>query len=387
MGEKSAGGLLPPATAPSPSADEAALLLGQLTDPDLHFPEHPVFVDDVACFEMPDGLGFQFRGGEAPVLVRGRLARPALDYLREALDGTRGVFDVVRGAPASVPATAVARMLLVLHSKGVIARPDPSPAASGLYHRERLFWGRHLAITRSADSASEILARSARARIAILGDGLFAAVVADLLSRSGFTNQEVVGTPLDGAPGGQDDPHANGAQDDRRLGELEHALEGADLLVTATVDASRAFLLGINDTIMRAHLPWLMANWDGSTVEIGPLVHPGETACYECATLRRASTDPLAIEDALYHEELAARGRTLSGEALWPATLVAGLLVAEVARCVTGVAPETLANSVIRMQPVSGVLVQGDVQRVPRCPGCYAGAIPPRELTDPDGAG
>jgi bacteriocin biosynthesis cyclodehydratase domain-containing protein len=359
-----------------PVADDgAALLLAQLTDPDLHFPERPVFVEDLVCFEMPDGLGFQFRGGEAPVLVRGRLVKPALEYLRNALDGTRTLLELVRGGPDGLPASAVARTLLVLHSKGVIAARDPGPISPAREGRELLFWGRHLAITRSAGSATEVLLRAEQARIAVLGDGLFLAVVKDLLTRSGFMNI----TAIDGSPAGADIE----GQDDYRLAVLEHEVVGADLLVTATVDASRAFLLGVNETILRSRTPWLMANWDGSTVDIGPLVQPGETACYECVLLRRASTDPLAIENALYQDHLSATGRTLVGEALWPVTMAASALVAEVARCVTGVAPPTLANAVLTLQPVSGVMVQGEVQRVPRCPGCYSGAIPPQDLAEP----
>ncbi|HEY3409616.1 MAG TPA: TOMM precursor leader peptide-binding protein, partial [Propionicimonas sp.] len=343
---------------------------------DLHFPERPVFVEDLACFEMPDGLGFQFRGGEAPVLVRGRLVKPVLEYLQGALDGTRGVLDVVRGRPEGLPASAVAQTLLVLHSKGVIAAPDPGPVSPARERRELMFWGRHLAITRSSGSASEVLARAEHARIVLLGDGLFLAVVVDLLTRSGFTN-------LAGLQVESSEHKGSAGQDDHRLAILRREIVGADLLVTATVDASRAFLLAINDTIIRSRTPWLVANWDGSTVDIGPLVQPGETACYECVLLRRASTDPLAIENALYQDNLAGKGRTLAGEALWPTTLAASTLVAEVSRCVTGIAPPTLTDAVLTMQPVSGVMIRGEVQRVPRCPGCYSGAIPPQDLSEP----
>ena len=46
-------------------------LLGQVFDPNIRFPDRPLFIDDVEVFELPDGLGFFVSGGEAPALLRG----------------------------------------------------------------------------------------------------------------------------------------------------------------------------------------------------------------------------------------------------------------------------------------------------------------------------
>jgi hypothetical protein len=176
-------------------ADAAARhLLRQLLDPNIRFPARPVFVDDIDMFEMPDGLGFFISGFEAPVLLRGRFAHPAIAYLRQMLDGTRTVEHLLTAAPTDLPMQALIRTMLVLHSKGLLSSEATKTEYNGddVGRRQLLYWGRHLAVTRSASSASEIDRRLTTARVLLLGSGLFGTAVADLLSRTGVGAIEVV---------------------------------------------------------------------------------------------------------------------------------------------------------------------------------------------------
>lgn len=374
-------------------AEALALLLAQLSDPNLHFPELPRFVDGVSTFDMPDGLGIQFRGAEAPVLIRGQLVSQVLTYLRARMDGSRTVTEVLRDVPAGLSVVAVARTLLILHSKGLITVLAALPERDGFARRQQLYWGRNLAITRSSGSAPEVDRRIRAARVTLFGVGLFGSVVSDLLVRCGFNNLEVLGFEGDA-------PMSVLIVDGRPLpvravpaGDLDAALTvvraraaDADLVISATVDAPRRLLTGINDICQRTRTPWLVANCDGSAIDLGPLVYPGETACYQCLLLRQASASPSAVEDELFHEHLAGNPTPPSstGEALWPVTLAASMLAGEATRSVSGIAPPTLTDAMLRVLPVSGFLHRNEIQRVPRCPRCFRGDVAPIDVPEHD---
>src|SRR6516164_5423037 len=95
-------------------------LLAQLQDPHLRFPACPAFVEDLDVFEMPDGLGIQFRGAESPVILRGRSVVPVLQYLRERLDGNTEVESLLRSRPPEISPALLLRSLLLLQAKGLL---------------------------------------------------------------------------------------------------------------------------------------------------------------------------------------------------------------------------------------------------------------------------
>src|SRR6516165_4215045 len=81
-------------------------LLGQVFDPNIRFPDRPLFIDDVEVFELPDGLGFFVSGGEAPALLRGRFANAAIAYVRPLLDGAHTVEHLPTTCPPDLPVLA-----------------------------------------------------------------------------------------------------------------------------------------------------------------------------------------------------------------------------------------------------------------------------------------
>lgn len=374
-------------------------LLGQLFDRNLRFPAVPVFVPDLDVFEMPDGLGFQFRGVEAPVILRGAKVAAVVRYLRSRLDGHSTIQRVLGDAPDEVPARALVRGLLALHSKGLLIDAAPEQAlrinvADGnrdLLARERLYWQRHLGVTRSASSADEVARRVSAARLVVVGTGMFGAATVDLLVRSGFHKCEVVAWNDDGVMQQSDADGLAGSFHRLRSTSVDEAipvlrdwLHGPDLVVTATCDAPAALFREVNEVCLDTRTPWLRANTDGSAFDIGPFVRPYESSCYECLALRRQSADDFAIETTLYQDRLAverdAASRVLVGEAVWPVTLAASILVGEAFRFTSGLAPLTLTDAVLRVQPVTGTLERSEIRRVPRCPSCYRGDVPAAEI-------
>jgi bacteriocin biosynthesis cyclodehydratase domain-containing protein len=389
----------------SPPAEGAELqvLLAQLRDPNLRFPARPALVPDLDVFEMPDGLGFQFRGGETPVILRGRTVAPVVEFLEETLDGATTLDTLLHACPPEIGVVTLVRSLLLLHGKGLLtdgaaepAAPSSAVAGDETHRRQLLYWGRHLDLTRSASSSGEIQRRLSTAEVVVVGTGIFGSVTADLLARSGCARLRLLAWDDDGflqeAMAGAPSPPLDVVRlettaVDSALDTLRAWIDDADLLVTATCDAPNALFRGINNLSLQRRRPWLHGNTDGSTIDLGPLVQPFESACYACLELRTRSAEGFAIENELYQARLAAEResgtRNVIGEAVWPATLAASILVGEACRVLSGLAPATLVDSVLRLTPLTGIVEQNQVTRVPRCPECYRGAIPAHGVDAP----
>jgi oxazoline/thiazoline synthase len=153
----------------------------------------------------------------------------------------------------------------------------------------------------------------------------------------------------------------------------------ADLIVSATLNAPDSLSFGLNDAAIAAGSPWLRSNLVAAELEVGPLVRPGESACYTCARLREAAARGLAPEQFWYEQEMSRErpaGQTPPrGESLATASVAASLVVAEAIRCLAGVAPPTLINAVQSVGLLTGVSRIDRVLRVPRCPACATGAV------------
>jgi bacteriocin biosynthesis cyclodehydratase domain-containing protein len=375
--------------APEAAAARLEVLRTQLEDHNLRFPRHPRLTEDVRIFEMPDGLGFQFRGLEVPVIVRGRRAQACLDWMLPIMDGARTVADIVALRPSELDEELILRTLLLLHGKGLIAPearfvpPAPEGWGTETLRRQELFWGRHLDIARNAGSGAEIQSRIGQTRVGVLAMGLIGAVTADVLARTGFAGLWVLGWGDGGFAASSVQESAWPARETARVDDrsttaaidvLEHWAEDIELLVSATFEAPRALQRAINEWAVAAGIPWLRANVDGGRIDVGPLVHPEVAGCYRCMEMREASIGEFAIEDELYHRALANERLAPSapkGESLPAATVAAGMLAAEAVRVVTGVSPPTLTGSVLSVSSLSSRVDFHRFLPVPRCLVCH----------------
>jgi bacteriocin biosynthesis cyclodehydratase domain-containing protein len=378
------------------SLEETRALLEPLRDQNLESSSRPGFAPDLVLYTMPDGIGVQVRGGEYPLIIRGRHADAGLRFLASRLDGSRSLEAVVAEAPAGLPKTTLVHLLAMLENRGLLIRADdrrahavPLVVEDEALRRQLLYWGRHLSRAAGFSSPSAIQDRIATARIILVGTGMVGIATYDLLARSGCADVRVLdwnddGFFLDTLAAGPLRPRASAhlatTAGDQAANQMRLWAEDADLIVTATRDAPRTLFHRINRIALGKRLPWLHGNVNGSTAEVGPLVLPYDSGCYRCMELRRASVDPAAIEEHLYQEQLAVEQSVAEsvpiGESIWAATLVASLLAGEVIRVVSEISPSTLVNTVVQVRPVSGDLQANAFLRVPRCPECYPGDIP-----------
>ena len=364
---------------------------GYFTDPNVHFPNYPILLEDLDVFHIPDGLGFRFQGGKLPITFRGRDAEKTLEYLLAALDGTKTYLEILEERPNTIGYDTISKTLQLLHNKGLLADAGKDNNYDGpkdyVLDRQLLFWGRNLGLTGYLESSGDVQSQISHTHLLVFGTAIFAAATYDVLSRSGFTRISMLtwdddGQLLAALRNGPFPPHRGLALETTCLetasSSLRQLAANADLVVTATRNAPTKLFRTINRVCLEERVPLLLANDNSGEFEIGPYIQPYRSACYECLELRRSSVSESALDTHLYHEYLARKrrsGNTLpKGESLNVALLAANLVALEVLRVTTAIAPPTLVNTTMTISPLLGDYTKNKILRVPLCPACYPGS-------------
>jgi bacteriocin biosynthesis cyclodehydratase domain-containing protein len=275
--------------------------------------------------------------GETLVSFEGRAARRLLPALLPLLDGTRTLDEIVQiVGPAVRP--AVGQALELLHEHGLLTE-----VAEAVTEAERRAGDFLAALDPAGRSAADLVAILRRARLAVAGSGALAVEVSASLRRSGFEALEQVS-----------------------LKTPSTELEGFQLVLVAPRGEELPDLPEWNRAAIRASVRWMqLLPFDGVFCAVGPFYVPGETGCYECFRIRRASNveDPrqfLALQEAAVPLPASSSlEQTIAGLA---ATLALRWVVHE-----DHFLPGTWYAFELAPRPTLGAHV---LYRVPRCPVC-----------------
>jgi bacteriocin biosynthesis cyclodehydratase domain-containing protein len=201
---------------------------------------------------VEDGDRLVLEHGRSAVVLEGGAVKALLPALLPLLDGSRTLDDLTErlGEPVR-PAIAQALDLLAVNEL-LVAGPD-LPTAPGAVR---------LVAAASGLPLSEVAGRLSRSAVGVVGTAGSGEVAARAL-------------------------HADGAGEVR---QLPWDGDGVDLAVVAPAPGEVGRVAGWNRNALEHCLPWLLVRpFDGLVVTVGPLVVPGESACYECLQLRLAS--------------------------------------------------------------------------------------------------
>ena len=149
---------------------------------------------------------------------------------------------------------------------------------------------------------------------------------------------------------------------------LEAAMTGMGLVIVAT-DSLRPHLNHeVNAAAHYLRVPVLYCYADGPDVQVGPLVYPGETACYSCFEVqdegaRHLRDEFLIFKDDLGHGRHTARvsGPTAAMAAAWASLVVRDVQTRDMSR---------LAERVVRVETERFEVASHRVLQMPRCPEC-----------------
>jgi bacteriocin biosynthesis cyclodehydratase domain-containing protein len=290
-----------------------------------------------------------FFSGDATVTLKGRAAESLYPRLLPLLNGCRTIAEIenlFEGDERRLVAPAIA----LLDRQNLLIAGE-SPAADTELARSAVF----VAAIEGAGTPKAIGERLREAHVAVFGASGIAAEITRGLRASGVAAEQ---------------------HEDLRAFEST----GSQTAVVAPSNAQLRLLHALNEHALRYGKPWmLVAPYDGRLASVGPLFIPGETACYACYVLRRASNvehpnDYLAFDKAQApFEQCAALDVTL-----------AGLATMTMIRWIGGNDP-TAVSAMLAVTPLRDRITSThEVLRVPRCPACSESwnAAPPSPWHD-----
>jgi bacteriocin biosynthesis cyclodehydratase domain-containing protein len=275
--------------------------------------------------------------GQTALVFEGAAAVELLPALLPLLDGNRTVAEIVRElGEAAGPAVHHALDLLERHHL-LTDRPSGGAAAPGdalAFHAASS--GRNLSVAAVAETL-------AAAEIVAVGGGRLAEELARLLRVSGAAR--VRRAPID-----------------------VEVPRGVELAVVAPEPTELPSVTRWNRRALDAGVSWLQVlPYDGRYAALGPLFIPGETCCFECFRIRRASTLHLR-EELRFLDEVPAAHPSSPAFSQAVAGLAASLALrwlVEQDRSLPGTLYALELGAELRLAPHR-------VLRVPRCPTCSA---------------
>ena len=270
-------------------------------------------------------------------VLEGEATARLVPALLPLLDGTRTVEEIVAvlGEPVE---PAVTNALALLDARGLLSAGFPHGAEPA---RPVVETARFLAsISRRETSPPDAAAVLAQSRLALAGTGPAVEEVARLLRLSGVA--DVVRAPLAGPT------------------------DDVDLAIVVPSAVELPEVAGWNETALESGTAWLaVLPFDGRFTAIGPLFVPGETCCYECYRLRRASN--LGYWPEFWKLEQASADRPAP-----PAAVAAASGLAVLVALGWLVERDPQLPGVLFALELGGApgLSGHHVYRVPRCPRC-----------------
>ncbi|MBC8000509.1 MAG: TOMM precursor leader peptide-binding protein [Leptolyngbya sp.] len=346
-----------------------------------NFPSKPKVIEDLDIFEMPDGLGMQFRGLSNPVVMKGLLVDSLLPLLLPLLDGTRDLSAITKSLPVNTDFDDVAALLMNLFIRGIIVDEETNDSkvdnfATLANQRQRLFWSRRLGVTRLNRTSLEVDTKIKTAKILLIAEGLLGAKVFDLLAICGFQNIELITV--------NNDPELDrlyaeiGVSPQNFSDQIEvlkaavlKKIDGQHFVIAAVRNCSNDLVETINELCINHSIEWLRVQDNGSGIECGPYVNPHHSPCFACMLTRQISVNDNAVEEELYQQKLSVGQNVsvLKGESISLICTAASYAIQDVERILTGLETPFLGGRVVKFSS-DGNIESSNFLRVPGCEIC-----------------
>lgn len=298
-----------------------------------------------------------------PVCVEGgRVAGRLETALAELADGTRPVEELLaRLVAAGHPPDAALSTIVGWLDSGRLAPGAAAPIPAGGKTVPDALLAFAAAVGESRDPGQApprtLGERVGTARVLVLGEGPLPDALDTSVRELGFAPPERAAPAGFAGDGVCRVAHVGGEEGD--YGSLFSALEPT-VVVLAPREWDWRLAEAVNTTALAAGSAVLVCRPALLTLDLGPLLVPGVTACLACYRCRYFST--------LYPPQRDAGADILDRRGL-DIPLAPGLIALELFRFAAGLEPLTLAQ-MVRLDLLSGLAERHRILRVPRCPAC-----------------
>ena len=278
-----------------------------------------------------------------------------------ALDGVRGTAEIAAQTGLS-DADSLADLLRGLNRAGVVLRVDGDRRGDPFLDVVEM-----LGVDREQTAE-----RLAALRVFVLGDGALGRSIASQLAA----------LPLGGLALGrlsteesEDDvvPGVDGVMVDADDDSLREALSRYDYVVSTFGAALPALDHRVNRLIHESGIPALFCRGDAAGGTVGPLVFPGESACFTCWRMRTSACANDFGEHMDYRDAVAARTRPVDDPAArlpHLAAMIGGMVVNELLKATLALGQTTIVDKVVTFEPFRGGWSTHPLRRRADCPTC-----------------
>lgn len=332
---------------------------------------------------IPIGTGMVLKRGCVELKIEGERAGDVVETVLALLSGEGATEADVRDSFALPDRAAVEELVRALRERRLVAPVDatPEPVPQGESTADVFYW--HFG-QRPAEVASELSGH----RIAVLGDNsvarhLVRALTTELTAAGldpGDDFVELVDYPPLRNPEAADDNQRKAVPYQRWLAELDGRAP-IDCVVAACDLGWMPGLREWNRLCVERKIKFLPVVLHNLLGYMGPLVIPGETACYECLRMRQNShlPDPAGAEAI---ERAAAQGRPVVGFHPAMASVLGDLAALELVKLFGGQWVVTWrVGELIEVNLVEPAITTRTVLKVPRCPVCGPRTVRPGVAT------
>lgn len=306
---------------------------------------------------VPGETAIHIRSLRRTLLLRGQHASTLLPQVLSALDGVRTVDEV---AATLSPSDTVLQVVTLLERAGLL---EESVAADA-YGIPPGF--RALLDGIGAD-VSETTIKLKRAKVGLLTNPEFAPYLSEALMAFGLSADQI--TVVDDPSSWRD--------------QIDQIARDSTVLLAALPGWQPNLFMDINQACVKAGTPWLPVQSENEvSLLIGPLVVPGESACYACFERRRRAN---LMDGAEMQTALDSIVTTQPAVGNFHLRSVRPLLEPAFAMAATEVLKYVVGldfylatlNRVICFTPFAMEMESLPVHKVPRCPTCSTSANEP----------
>jgi len=368
---------------------KSSLLREFFNDINVNFPAKPKLVSGISMYNMPDGLGVQFRGGSEKLILKGKSAFQIWTFLAKKLDGTHTLEEILKDANRNhINSVEVATFIKILHSNHLFEaknkNSDVSYTLDVFAEKQKEYYDRIIGLTGHNDDSYQVLEKLKNAKILIIANAYLVPVICYNLGLAGFKDLGFFYFENDEEADFQNYmPNINimtqiniSKFNNSEIRDLLHAkIDDYQYILTVANNPNFHFLHEITRFCNTRNKPVLNISFVENSYEIGPFFFPNtHTACTTCYTLRKQSYEANPIYDFLYQNNLNAKATKYDSEIkgfdLQGFASVLNFAVLDIKHVVANLAKSNFVNRVLQMNTVNMDLKNTEIIPVLGCPSC-----------------
>jgi molybdopterin-synthase adenylyltransferase len=325
----------------------------------------------------------QLRSAYRSLVISGAGAPELTRLMLPLLDGSRTPDEIVHACHGHAP-EAVHDALALLQEKAVLEDAAGADRASLSPDAQERFADQLRLFSASVGNPLQCQADLQSKHVTLVGATPLGLAIGHQLAHSGIGAVQVVPTSDADAAAAMayvQEANRNGAHGALRLSRMSEAAvdaivgeacSDADLVIVPNDGPGPALNRMVNEVCLAREKPWLPVVLFGNDVGIGPLVVPGQTACFMCYELRMKGNLLFADEYVAFEDHLlkGLASDVAQGGLKVYAGVVAGITAIEAIKFLTKFTYPLALGRLIRFNFVNYQYMVHPVLRLPRCPRC-----------------